>query len=777
MNINFITEIFLWGILLSGLLNIFFGGKAISNRLACGLFAYNGDSAPNMDYIKILGIFNESRGEESCGIAIDNVVTKDTGKWTNFLQKNIIPKPTEVFTVLGHTRKSSKGAVSIDNAHPFEISSTDEFIADPVMIGAHNGTITNTHDLALKYGFKHSDFQVDSKLLLSIIADSKRDIKQLNVLNDYIGGAALIWYFIEEPNKLYVFKGASKKFKNAVETEERPLFYYKVKGENKVYISSLDTALKVIAEPKDNDDTGEVGDIKSFQTNRIYCIDNGKVTILKAVFDRSKAFTDYSNHQNYNYNDEEYDSRNQTRTTTKTNNTTTSLIVSEDHWENWKTRRNIVDPDNIFESFLALAVPTCILTGSSKDLPDMDYTHKIPTQLIKPTSKTVDAKFIRGNRAQLVPLNNYQFPILSAEPPLFSDKELTEIKSKVYFWRGSYWRNGNIIQEAKQFEDSIYWQYEVLTLNLDKHGYTLRHYTKPFHKSLLEKGYICDGDYSYRSKDDTGIITKEDFFHYLDHKYKHEDKLIEREFKSYHFCHGILFTELDKAEEFVMDCTTYSNTVFKETETNSPANIASYLMKNKNPHFFSKLGDLDGFAMWKGAFASGEIKPLFALRTYKFNCGSLIRITGKQVPFFYPTFDIEKKDTSKSIERMEAAMDAELVENKFNIVNNNIEIEMDTLDEERRDMYLDYILELENGSELGISMANAINKFKNSAELFETSDVNGPFGKTKKAIKRISKSLEDLHDELKELHVHLIENGPDFSVNTGEENKIKLYNN
>lgn len=234
----------------------------------CGIFAYSGKH-PNIDKIKILGLYNQSRGEDACGLLINSKVMHGNGtqkKFASFIENNELPEPTKQHTIIGHTRKSSSGGVSEQFTHPYNITNPK---GKSLLVGVHNGTLTNWVALAKKYDVNITD-KNDSKTLFTILSLDKKNIK---VLEEYVGGAALLINNPTEKNSLYVFKGGSKTYyQSKVETpedeakweeyygkdfytvekesmskvkEERPLYMYR-ESEGSVYFSSLEESLYAI---------------------------------------------------------------------------------------------------------------------------------------------------------------------------------------------------------------------------------------------------------------------------------------------------------------------------------------------------------------------------------------------------------------------------------------------------------------------------------------------------------------------------------------------------
>jgi glucosamine 6-phosphate synthetase-like amidotransferase/phosphosugar isomerase protein len=124
-----IIKIILISLFIHLYLNYRYGNNGV---LACGLFAFSGkedlteaQKKEVMLKLKILGLYNQSRGEHSCGISIDDIVYKGAGvgkaKWSEYITKQQLDTPQEHNTILGHTRKATTGLHTEENAHPFEL--------------------------------------------------------------------------------------------------------------------------------------------------------------------------------------------------------------------------------------------------------------------------------------------------------------------------------------------------------------------------------------------------------------------------------------------------------------------------------------------------------------------------------------------------------------------------------------------------------------------------------------------------------------------------------
>lgn len=201
----------------------------------CGIFGCVNSRARAFDYSTFctLGIANDSRGGDSCGIFIDGHYeygAKGDDKWfqSRFLDSEYLKNLKNSTIAFGHCRKASVGKIDETTAQPVVITNKAGKIEYVLM---HNGTIQNYFELAAKY-IPDIDItgMTDSQIMTRIFYYTG-----YKALSEYIGGAvfAIADYRGKKP-KVLLFKGASKKDKNAKEaTEERPLYYCvdPIKGE------------------------------------------------------------------------------------------------------------------------------------------------------------------------------------------------------------------------------------------------------------------------------------------------------------------------------------------------------------------------------------------------------------------------------------------------------------------------------------------------------------------------------------------------------------------
>lgn len=235
----------------------------------CGLFGFIGKDkvAFNKFLFCELGIDNDSRGGDSCGIFIDGKSEygiDDKKKFKDFyIESELIESSNKVKIAIGHDRKTSVGVTSLENAQPVIITNDNNEV-DFVLI--HNGTISNYKELCDKY-LENAEGYTDSQVMAYIMYFWGYD-----VLSEYIGTGAFLTVDYRQNKKrnpiVHFFKGKSKKYSSYLNPEEeRPL--YLIKDRNGYWFSSLKEHLDIYCNINKSD-TKHI----DIECNTLYMIEN-----------------------------------------------------------------------------------------------------------------------------------------------------------------------------------------------------------------------------------------------------------------------------------------------------------------------------------------------------------------------------------------------------------------------------------------------------------------------------------------------------------------------
>lgn len=246
----------------------------------CGLFGFIGKEKTEFNKLLLcnLGIHNDTRGGDSCGLFIDGDVeygVDDKKKFDSFYKTSkLFNKTKKAQIIIGHDRKTSVGVTSLENAQPVVITNDNDEV-DFVLI--HNGTISNYEDLRDKY-LTNAEGYTDSQVMAYIIYFWGYD-----VLSEYIGTGAFVTVDYRQNKErkpvVHIFKGASKKYKTSNTDEERPLFL--LKDTNGYWFSSLKEHL----ERYNNVYLNDKGFV-SIETNTLYMIEGYQLYKVQE-YDRS----------------------------------------------------------------------------------------------------------------------------------------------------------------------------------------------------------------------------------------------------------------------------------------------------------------------------------------------------------------------------------------------------------------------------------------------------------------------------------------------------------
>lgn len=193
----------------------------------------------NKTLFNVLGIHNDTRGGDSCGIFIDGKTEYGVNEkklYSKFFNNSeLIKNTTHCKIALGHCRKASVGVINETTAQPIVIKNDNGDIEFVLM---HNGTIYNYKALAKKY-IPDIDItgMTDSQVMARIFYHCGYDC-----LSEYYGGAVFVIVDYRNGTKVYLFKGASKQYSySTVETEERPFYF--IHSNTSFVFSSLNTYL------------------------------------------------------------------------------------------------------------------------------------------------------------------------------------------------------------------------------------------------------------------------------------------------------------------------------------------------------------------------------------------------------------------------------------------------------------------------------------------------------------------------------------------------------
>lgn len=245
----------------------------------CGIFGIISPNPRKFDLrtFCVLGVNNDSRGGDSCGIFIDKKYeygVNDLKLFYSFFPKSkLLNSVTTSQIALGHCRKASVGAINAANAQPVVITDDN---GDVKYVLMHNGTILNYKDLAKKY-IPDIDItgMTDSQVMARIFYHTG-----YKVLGEYIGAGAFVMvdYRKEEPEVLF-FKGESKSTEYSLTTTvERPLFC--TYSSTEFIFSSIMEYLKAVRPNRE---------VMTFSTNALITLKDGKLAILKE-YDRTKMW-------------------------------------------------------------------------------------------------------------------------------------------------------------------------------------------------------------------------------------------------------------------------------------------------------------------------------------------------------------------------------------------------------------------------------------------------------------------------------------------------------
>lgn len=209
---------------------------------------------------------------DGCGIAYDSTVVKGVNpkKFDDFWRQDKVPYKIKNNAIIGHDRKASVGAQTLENTQPICFEGLNTILA-------HNGTISNFKEMYDAHRIKdHFDYNIvgmsDSQVMGLLMEKSG-----WQVLEEYQGSMAFLYMRGDDPGAVYAYHGKSKLRKAAhIESEERPLYF--AMEDDETWLCSTKEALAKIIQDKSL--------ITELPFNKVFRFDGEKATIVKEI-DRS----------------------------------------------------------------------------------------------------------------------------------------------------------------------------------------------------------------------------------------------------------------------------------------------------------------------------------------------------------------------------------------------------------------------------------------------------------------------------------------------------------
>ena len=234
----------------------------------CGLAGFTGYYKADPSKMRILLTENQSRGTDSTGIYGRKLMRKPI-KAVELMKDVNFNHIANANVVIAHTRKSTGGALTKENSHPFIFSIGK---SKDLLVGTHNGWVVNEYEAEQKIdGFIREE--VDSASVFKAMAMTEDKLK----FSMFEGAMALAFIW---KGKLHLYR-----------RENRPLFIGRAK--EGYYYSSIHSALINIGIPENK--TMEV------LPDKLICFNGSKIESYEEVGPPRVKFGEFTYMSNWEY--------------------------------------------------------------------------------------------------------------------------------------------------------------------------------------------------------------------------------------------------------------------------------------------------------------------------------------------------------------------------------------------------------------------------------------------------------------------------------------------